>query len=195
MNGYQSKNREKVWKQVSAVYSTLLGENLHYSSPPASFGTDGQKIRTPERILDGRIATCLDLTMLFASCFEQAGLHPVILFKEGHAWVGVWLVETSFPTAVVDDVQAVRKRVKSGELMVFETTGAAGGQKPSLRWACSTGEEYLNEENGFQYAVDIRRARELQIRPLPSRSTVAELVVPIATATVPAIEDMPALPL
>lgn len=127
MNGYQAKNREKVWQQVSAIYSTLLTENLHYSNPPASFGNDGQKIRTPERILDGRVATCLDLTMLFASCLEQTGLHPVILFKEGHAWVGVWLIETSFPTAVVDDVQSVRKRVKSGEFMVFETTGIAGG--------------------------------------------------------------------
>jgi very-short-patch-repair endonuclease len=193
MNGYQSKNREKVWKQVSAVYSTLLAENLHYSNPPASFGSEGQKIRTPERILDGRIATCLDLTMLFASCLEQAGLHPVVLFKEGHAWVGVWLIETNFPIALVDDVQAVRKRVKSGEFMVFETTGVAGGQKPSLRWACSAGEEHLNDETSFQYAIDIRRAREVQIRPLPSRSIAVEQPVPIA-AVAPPIEDMPALP-
>lgn len=143
MNGYQSKNREWVWKQVSAIYSTLLAEDIHYSNPPASFGTDGQKIRTPDRILDARVATCLDLALLFASCFEQTGLHSVVLFKEGHAWVGVWLLETSFQTAVVDDVQAIRKRVKSGEFMVFEATGVAGAQKPSLRWARSTGEEHL----------------------------------------------------
>ena len=80
MNGYQSKHRENVWKQISAVYSAILGEALHYSNPPASFGTDGQKIRTPERVLDGRVATCLDTAMLFASCFEQVGLHPVVLF-------------------------------------------------------------------------------------------------------------------
>lgn len=194
MNGYQSKSRERVWKQVSAIYSTLLAEDIHYSNPPASFGTDGQKIRTPERIFDGRVATCLDLALLFAACFEQAGLHSVVLFKEGHAWVGVWLLETSFQTAVVDDVQAIRKRVKSGEFMVFETTGVAGAQKPSLRWACSTGEEHLHEEKSFFYAVDILRARELQIRALPSRSTVEQESTPIATSIAPAIEDMPALP-
>lgn len=194
MNGYQSKNREKVWQQVSAIYSTLLAENFHYSNPPASFGNDGQKIRTPERIMDGRTATCLDLTMLFASCLEQTGLHPVILFKEGHAWVGVWLIETSFPTAVVDDVQSVRKRVKSGEFIVFETTGIAGGQKPSLRWACAAGQDHLDDETSFQYAVDIRRSRELQIKPLPSRSNVVENPILVASEVAPAIEAMPPLP-
>ena len=196
MNGYQSKHRENVWKQISAVYSTILGEALHYSNPPASFGTDGQKIRTPERILDGRVATCLDTAMLFASCFEQVGLHPVVLFKEGHAWVGVWLVDTSFPTAVVDDVQAVRKRVTSGEFMAFETTGAASGQQPSLRWASTTADDYLSDDTGFLYAVDIRRAREAQIRPLPSRSamTAAPFPAPAAPVSSPSIEEMPGLP-
>jgi very-short-patch-repair endonuclease len=194
MNGYQSKNRENVWKQISAVYSAILGEQLHYSNPPASFGTDGQKIRTPERVLDGRVATCLDTAMLFASCFEQVGLHPVVLFKEGHAWVGVWLIDTSFPTAVVDDVQSVRKRVKSGEFMAFETTGAASGHKPSLRWASTTADEYLADEGSFLYAVDIRRAREVQIRPLPSRSAIAGAPPPTAATSLPSVEEMPALP-
>jgi very-short-patch-repair endonuclease len=194
MNGYQSKNRENVWKQISALYSAVLGEDLHYSNPPASFGTDGQKIRTPERVLEGRVATCLDTAMLFAACFEQVGLHPVVLFKEGHAWVGVWLIDTVFPTAVIDDVQSVRKRVKSGEFMAFETTGAASGQKPSLRWASATAEEYLADEGSFLYAIDIRRAREVQIRPLPSRSTIVDSPAPAAPVSLPSIEDMPALP-
>ena len=32
LDGYQSKNRERVWKQVSAIYSALLAEGLHYSN-------------------------------------------------------------------------------------------------------------------------------------------------------------------
>ena len=59
VDGYQTKNREKVWKQASAIYSTIVAEDIQYSNPPASFGNDGQKIRTPERILDGKLATCL----------------------------------------------------------------------------------------------------------------------------------------
>jgi len=194
LDGYQSKNRENVWKQVSAIYSALLAEDFHYANPPASFGADGQKIRTPERIFDGRVATCLDLAMLFASCFEQAGLHPVVLFKEGHAWVGVWLIETSFPTAIVDDVQSVRKRVKSGEFLTLEATGIANASHPSLRWARSKAEEYLDEDGGFSFAVDIHRARELQIRSLPSRSTAEATPVAASASAAPGIEDMPNLP-
>ncbi len=193
MSGYQARHREKVWQQVSALYSTLAAENLQYANPPASFGNDGQKIRTPERIMEGRIATCLDLAMLFASMLEQTGLHPVVLFKDGHAWVGVWLIDTCFTTAVVDDVQAVRKRVKSGEFIVFETTGIADTTKPSLRSACATGEEHLNDEANFLYAVDIRRARELLIRPLPSRATTVDIPAP-TPENAPAIEAMPPLP-
>lgn len=172
MNGYQSKSRDVVWKQISAIYSTISAAGLHYAEPPASFGTDGQKIRTPDRILDAGVATCLDLAMLFASCFEQAGLRAVVLFKEEHAWVGVWLHPTSFSDPLTDDVQAVRKRVDSGELLVFETTGAAMHQshRPTLRIAMEQGNEHLLEEEAFRYAVDIHRAREVQIRPLPSKA-------------------------
>ena len=194
MSGYQSKNREHAWKQVSSIYSTIAAEDLQYSNPPASFGNDGQKIRTPERILDTNVATCLDLVMLFASCLEQAGLNPVLLLKEGHAWVGAWLVETTFPSPLVDDVQAVRKRVKSGELVVFETTSVAGGARTTLRTACKQGEELLLGDMAFTCAIDVRRAREAQIRPLPSRSTSAAPALPVLEDGAPAIEEMPPLP-
>ena len=47
MDGYQSKRREAVWQQVSALYTAVCNEGLQYVEPPASFGTDGQKVRTP----------------------------------------------------------------------------------------------------------------------------------------------------
>jgi very-short-patch-repair endonuclease len=196
MSGYQSKSRDLVWKQVSAIYSTIAAEGLHYTEPPASFGSDGQKIRTPDRILDGRVATCLDLAMLFASCFEQAGLRPVVLTKEGHAWVGVWLHSTCFADPLTDDVQAVRKRVDSGEFLVFETTGVAHhhSHRPSLRSAMEQGLAHLREEDSFRYAVDIHRARELQIKPLPSRAIAPKRDAMDAEEALAAIEPTPLLP-
>ncbi|MDH0736061.1 DUF3320 domain-containing protein [Achromobacter spanius] len=196
MNGYQSKSRDVVWKQVSAIYSTLAAESLHYAEPPASFGVDGQKIRTPDRIIDARVATCLDLAMLFSSCLEQAGLRPVILMKDGHAWVGVWLHQACFADPLTDDVQAVRKRVDSGEFLVFETTGIAQHPnfRPSLRRALEQGAAHLREENTFRYAIDVHRARELQIKPLPSRG-VSVAPMDADDAELPAaIEPTPDLP-
>ncbi len=196
MNGYQSKSRDVVWKQVSALYSTICSHSLQYAEPPASFGTDGQKIRTPERVLETHVATCLDLAMLFASCLEQAGLRAVVLMKEGHAWVGVWLHSACFPDPLTDDVQAVRKRVDSGEFLTFETTGVAQhhSRRPSLRIALEQGHAHLLEEDTFRYAIDIHRARELQIKPLPSRTSTAKRAETEAEETPVAIEPTPRLP-
>ena len=196
MDGYQSKSRDVVWKQVSAIYSTISAENLQYAEPPASFGTDGQKIRTADRILEGRVATCLDLTMLFCSCLEQAGLRPVVLFKEGHAWVGVWLHSACFPDPLLDDIQAVRKRVDSGEFLAFETTGVAQHhtRRLSLRIAFERGQEHLRENDTFRYAVDIHRAREVQIKPLPSRATPTKLLPSEDSEEPSGIEAMPLMP-
>lgn len=194
MDGYQSKNRPNVWKQISAIYSTLAAEDLQYSEPPASFGNQGQKIRTPDRILATRVATCLDLSMLLVSCIEQAGLRPLVLFGEGHAWVGCWLVPTNFGTALIEDVQSVRKRVKAGELMVFETTGLAQKTKPSLQFSCGQGVDRLGDESSFRYAIDIHRARELQIKPLPSRGQPLDAGTIKGGPVLPIVEAPPELP-
>jgi very-short-patch-repair endonuclease len=194
MNGYQSKNRDDAWAQISAIYSAVASINLNYSEPPASFGTDGQKIRTPDRVLSGGVVTCLDSTMLLASCLEQAGLNPIVLMKKGHAWAGCWLINTTFPTAVFDDGQAVRKRVASGELLVFETTMLTHRPVTSLRLACERGHEHLQQEDDFLYAIDIKRARMEQIRPLPFRGKHnSEPDRPLANAE-PDVELPPAFP-
>ena len=196
LNGYQSQSQAMVWKQISAIYSTIAAENLQYAEPPASFTLDGQKIRTPERIWEGRVATCLDLAMLFASCLEQAGLRPVVLLQEGHAWVGVWLHATAFPDPLTDDVQAIRKRIDSGEFLAFETTGVAQHphHRPSLRIATEQGHAYLQEDTTFRYAIDIHRARELQIKPLPSRDPAFKRAGPETCEQPTAIEPVPYLP-
>ncbi len=91
IEGYQSGSRERVYEIASAIYAAIANLGLTYSEPPASFESDGQKIRLPGKILDARLGTCLDTAMLFASAFEQAGLHAVVALPRGHALAGVWL--------------------------------------------------------------------------------------------------------
>lgn len=195
MNGYQSKNREDVWAQVSALYSTIRTGGLHYSEPAASFTNDGQKIRTPDRVCSGGIATCLDLTMLLASCLEQAGLNPVVLVKTGHAWIGCWLINTTFSTPTFDDGQAVRKRIASGELIALETAALTHRPPTSLRASCELGAEHLQQLDEFLFAIDVKRARIEQIRPLPSRGEpTASGEKPEGQDGVREIEPPPTLP-
>lgn len=194
LNGYESKNREHVWAIISAVYSAISAHNVHYSLPPASFATSGQKIRTPDRIFEGGVATCLDFTMLLASGLEQAGLNPIVLLQDGHSWLGVWLVNTTFPTALVDDAQAVRKRIDAGEMIAIETTGMGNRPTASLKSACETGLKLLRDEaDKFKMAIDVRRTRIERIQPLPSRQVTTAEERPMAELQ-PAVEAPPALP-
>ncbi len=193
ITGYQTGNREDVWYQISAIYNVVMAEQLVYSAPPASFGTEGQKIRLADRIFSGRVATCLDLTMLFASCLEQAGLHPVVLIKKGHSWIGCWLIESALPSALTDDCQSIRKRVQSGEMLVFETTGVANQPPMNLASAVDYGVSHLADEQGFLFAVDIKRARLEQILPLPSRWDPVTTKEPLVDQE-PRLEIAPELP-
>lgn len=175
LDGYGGKGRSRAWDLVSATWSAMCGLGLDYALPPASFEHAGQKVRSPSQMLDGGVATCLDLTLLFAACLEQCGLNPVIVCTRGHAFAGCWLSPEEFASAVVDDVTALRKRVKLNELVLFETTLATRRPAPTFAQACERGAQHVAEaeEDKFELAVDLRRARMQRIRPLASTEATA----------------------
>src|SRR5690606_11805109 len=92
-NAYQDKSRKRAWEQIAAIYKAVAELGIRYVVPPASFHHTGQKVRTVSDILAQRFASCLDLSLLFAACCEQAGLHPLVLMHDGHAYAGCWLEE------------------------------------------------------------------------------------------------------
>ena len=106
LSGYQSRDPQRVLLTAAAIYKALQQRTIRYINPPASFEESGQKIRLPDRILESRLATCLDLTVLAASCLEQAGLHPLVVLTTGHAFVGVWLEDETFSDVATDDLLA-----------------------------------------------------------------------------------------
>ena len=198
LNGYDSGSKH-AWEILSAIWNAVAAERLDYSVPPASFEQTGQKVRSPGQIFDAGIATCLDLALLFAAAAEQAGLNPLVIFTTGHAFVGCWLRQEEFASAVVDDPSALRKRLLLKELVLFETTVVTGTSVPSFSRACELGSKLLAEDAlaSFELAIDVRRARMHKIRPLAA----ADLGTPKAPQTPAAselasvqIEDAPDLP-
>ena len=194
IDGYKSKSRTRTWELVSAIWSAISGLGLGYAYPPASFEVEGQKVRTPGAIFEGRLATCLDTSMLFASALEQASLNPLIILSKGHALVGVWLQPQEFSQLTTDEAAAVRKRVELQELLVFETTLVTHSPVPSFSAAVEAAKKKLSDEE-FVMAIDIRRARMRKIKPLgfSAASTGVEAgaaLPPVADS----LEDAPALP-
>jgi len=196
IDGY-THGAKRAWELASGIWTAVLQRKLHYALPPASFEHRGQKVRSPRQILDAGLATCLDLTLLFASCLEQANLNPLLIFTHGHAFVGLWLRDEEFSTAVVDDITAVRKRLQLQEMLVFETTLAAQGHAVSFSQAISQGNRQLSEDEDdkFELVVDVKRARMSRIKPLALMQAVADQARPIQEPeAVIMLEDAPDLP-
>ena len=197
LSGYQSKKRDRVFRMLGAIYAAIARQNIRYINPPASFEDSGQKIRLPDRILEHKLGTCLDLATLFAACLEQAGLFPLIIIMQGHAFVGVWLDEECFADCAIDDPLRIRKRVELNEISVCETTLLTEQPPASFGQALDAGRRLLNDTGRFLCAIDIQRARKGRIRPLPVRASGVvrqpradeDLFAPQATVVLPELPD------
>lgn len=167
-NGYQDKSRKRAWEQVAAIYKAVGERGIRYIVAPASFESTGQKVRTASDILDQHFANCLDLSLLFAACCEQVGLHPLILIHEGHSYAGCWLEERTLPESTSDDLQHVRKLAADELITVFECTLATNESPGTIQDAELLARPHLETRLPFRLVLDVRRARIARIHPLPS---------------------------
>src|SRR5690606_20412917 len=166
-NGYQAKSKKRVYEMLDCTFRAIREQGIRYSNPPASFENAGQRVRFCERIAQTKLATCLDLCLLFASVMEQLGLRPLVLLHQGHAYVGCWLIEESFPEPACHDLQTVRKRVDLEEILLFETTLACEGSRADFEAAVAAARKHLSLDDIFENAIDVYRSRAGGIRPLP----------------------------
>ncbi|CAA7603104.1 Restriction endonuclease type II-like [Acididesulfobacillus acetoxydans] len=176
LDGYLSKDPSRVKLQVAAIYAAVQAENIIYCVPPASFERQGQRIRLCDTVLAQKLGTCLDLTLLYASCLEAIGLNPLIVILEGHAFVAAWLVDDCFPEAVQDDPSLLTKRLADGinQICVVETTACTEGKTIGYMEAQRLGVAHLSGDKEFVCLIDIKRTRAGGIRPLPMRVLTAE---------------------
>ncbi len=199
MDGYQSGDADRAYLIAASLWSAVAGRGLTYAMPPASFERSGQKIRTPGEVLGSRLATCLDTTVLLAAAAEAAGLHPVILFKSGHAWLGIWTIDRTMATGVIDDPAEIRKAIGGHEMIAIETTMATGNVA-GFEAAVAAGRKAIDSsgDDKFLAAYDIHRARLAKIRPLastaaridePNANAPTELPLPAAPKLRPTVQD------
>ena len=198
IDGYESRSRQRVWEIAGAIYAAVANLRISYAMPPASFESDGQKIRLPSQILPGRVATCLDIALLLAAAFEQAGLNPLIALLKGHALIGVWLQPEKLASVTNDEAEVLRKRCQLKELVLIEPTLATSHPAPPFSRAMKAAIDNLAAEHDEEFvtAVDIGRARAHRISPLGLRREGSGAAIgteePVEVEL--ALEDAPALP-
>ena len=171
---YQTQDRNRVRAQVAAIYEALRSEGIVYSAPPASFEQTGQRIRLADKVLTEKFATCLDSSLLVASCLEEIGIYPIIIILRGHAMVGAWLTPHVFPQMVCDDASYLLKETADGNnnLVLLESTAITSSEKVSFEDAVSMAIHTMGDESRFMYFVDVHRCRLGNIRPMPQRILV-----------------------
>jgi len=168
LDGYQSQDPNRVLHQAAAIYSAIREQELTCTVFSGSFDRTGQRIRLCDTVLRQRQGSCMDLTLLYASCLETVGLHPLLIASPDYILAGVWLEEKMFPECVQDDVSLITKRLASGinELAVVETTCVTADRACSFDDARTAGEQNLTARQ-VEYIIDVHRARQSRISPLP----------------------------
>ena len=94
---------EEVLRFMNAVYSYWVASGIVYAGTeglPERSGTSItmiQHVRLPREVLVGQAGLCVELTTLFASIAQAAGLQPVILTTERHAYPAVKVGNSVIP--------------------------------------------------------------------------------------------------
>ena len=171
LDEYQSRNPNRVKAQMAAVYTALAEQDIIYNSMPASFEAQGQRLRLVDSVLSQKMGNCLDLTLLYASCLEAIGIHPLIVITRGHAFAGAWLVPDTFPDSVIDDSAFLSKRTAEGinEILLVEATCLTKGKHILFDEAAKRADDHIRKVEDFMLALDVKRSRFSGIRPLPQR--------------------------
>ena len=165
--GYQSNKKEDVLNQISSVYYALKGLNISYCVPKASFEKEGQKIRLPLEIINTKLSTCLDTTLFMAGCLEEIGLNPLIIIIDEHVYLGCWLSQFVYPNVVIEDKAYVINQVNAQNLILLETTLITNSIDTPFKEIYTSGKANIYKKTNFFAAVDVKSARNANIKPLP----------------------------
>ncbi|MDR1680500.1 MAG: DUF3320 domain-containing protein [Prevotellaceae bacterium] len=171
LDEYQSRNPNRVRKQMAAVYTAIAEHNIACSAAPANFENQGLRIRLVNTVLSQKMGTCLDMALLYASCLEAIGIHPLIVIVRNHAFAGGWLIPDTFLDTITDDISFLTKRIADGinEITLVEATGMNQNNDMNFEQAVTAADDCLIDESGFVLAIDIKRCRLASIHPLPPR--------------------------
>ena len=194
ISGYQGVSSGQHHRIAEAIFKALQTFVTIYINPPASFETIGQKLRPIDRVLDEKAGTCIDLACAYASCLEQAGLHPIIYLVSGHAFAGYIAKEQHLPAPVIEEWSAIQSLIDSKLLVAVETVCITDGK--TFEEAVSRTQENLVERDiegqiQMRAIIDVALAHVQGILPLPARvlrDNVITVVIDNGPKSPPVIE-------
>src|SRR5690606_28783227 len=186
LDGYQSGSRPHAAHIAEALFNAVAAHHFGYISAPARFEQHGQRVRLVDRVFREKLATCLGLSLLLASMWEQCGLHPVVLLPEGHAMPAFWTHEAHLPEVAIDEPARIRNLIELGELVPVEST-LLTQSGATFAEAVDAAKRRMNDPGATFCAIDIRTCRKRSIRPLPLRDDGDESAVDLDQLVAPGV--------
>ena len=154
---------EAVDDQVRALWATLVYDSsIAYINPPPTYSTASQRLRPPSEVMDGGRGTCIDTTLLLASCLEYIEIYPVIFLLNGHAFVGYWRSD-KYREEFKESVEGSRVANPASDAPPANLSEDAGSREvPRYAWYF----EKKRDQN--LYALILQKVREQKLVPLES---------------------------
>jgi very-short-patch-repair endonuclease/DNA polymerase III delta prime subunit len=176
LDGYRSGNKGRVILMLKCIYKSLSERNLSYHELPDNFADRGIVVQSADDIAETLSASSLDISLLFAGLLEGCGLNPLIMLNSKKVYIACHVTQYNFPDAILDDLQAIRKRVEISEIAVLDPVTVTDSRS-GFDLSMISGAKYLSDETNFHYALDLKQARALGVRPVNEDHKTADTVI------------------
>ena len=165
--GYQEGDKNKIRQIVAAIYAVVKRQSVEKSAAEYNYN-DPVPVGDISKILKNRVSTSFELALFLASCFECAGLYPVLTLGDKSVSVGAWLYDNCFADCVGDDTVLLQKYISGGinNIAMLDAEDVFAGKTVNY----TVSEKHFSQklESGYyDTVIDVRRCRLGRILPLP----------------------------
>ena len=157
---------------VRSMYESIQERQLSFAYPIKNLNIYGQRIRTPNEIMDQNKGCCLDMALLFCSCLEYIGMNSILILQDDHALAGCWLVNNVFDESPMYNTNLLieQSRCANPTIVLVETTYMIYKLKRAVNEIYPFNKAVLKAsevimKNTFNCAVDIFYSRKDGILP------------------------------
>ncbi len=165
--GYAEGDKNKIRRIAAAIFAVIKKQSVEKSAAEFDYN-DPMPVGDITKILKSRVGTSFELSLFAASCFECAGLHPVLAVGEKAVSCGVWLYDNCFSESAGDDTVLLQNYISDGinNVSMFDVEDLFAGRNVNYTVA----EKHFAQKlaNGwFDTVVDVKRCRLARIGSLP----------------------------
>ncbi len=167
------KGPEHVANICESVFYALRDDfDLGYISPPHKTGVEdgGQRVFTPDRILEHRRGTCFDLALLYCSILERCGLESIMCLgigsRGGHAWIGCMLQPGVIGDMTID--KGILQQLLDRNLVLIMNSTDFTSNEAVFEDTCETGSNFIYGDvfDEMLWGIHIRNCRDAGALPL-----------------------------